>query len=211
MGFFDKMLGKNEEEVRPPLQHPKDLCVGDIVKFAFLPQDDLTNQRYEVIEVNTYDFEDEMTTSFSLKGESGNIVWLSAVNEDGEEYLAVSKKLTRGQVTTLFDADAFAEVFEEGAGTQLDRIETPEGFEEWTANHYTEIEDCSHGYYHKGDYRNTELPKYEDESESLEFYLLEDDDEDYAVEIEVYKGGDTEVYAVVYLELSAIDELMPGQ
>ena len=111
MGFFDKMFGKDEEGVLPLLQHPKDLRVGDIIKFAFLPQDDLTNQRFEVIEVNTYDFEDEMTTSFSLKGESGNIIWLSAQNEDGEEYLAVSKKLTRGQVTTLFDADAFAEVF----------------------------------------------------------------------------------------------------
>ena len=65
------------------LEHPKDLMIGDIVKFSFLSQPDLSNKKFEVVEINTYDFKHDVSTQFSLKGEGGNIIFLVAENEDG--------------------------------------------------------------------------------------------------------------------------------
>lgn len=212
MSFFSKIFGSKEEQVqRAVLVHPSQLQVGDIVKFSFMDQSELSNQRVEVIEVNTYDFEDEHSTSFTLKSVSGDVFWLSATNDDGEEYLTVSRKLTRGQVKELFNPEQFSEVFEEGLAVSLDRQAIPEGFEHWTADHYNKVEDCSKGYYRKGDFRDGSMPKYADESNcSLDYYLLEDDSESFAIEIEVYANGETEVSTSVYLELSNIDEMWPA-
>ncbi|MFQ5535406.1 MAG: hypothetical protein ACE5EM_11360 [Sphingomonadales bacterium] len=211
MGVFDTLFrGRGKEDQRSALEHPRDLQLGDIVKFGFVAQADLSNSRFEVTAINTYDWRDGTDTVFILKGERGNIVWVQVVEEDGDEHLAISRKMTRAQVETLFDPEAFATVFEEGAGTELDARAVPDGFENWTAARYAEMEDCTPGYYHEGDYRARELPKYEDEATGLDYYLLIDDSEQFAIEIEVYTAGDTEVSATIYLEPNVIDELWPA-
>ena len=54
MSFFGKMFGSDEEEdKRTILEHPDQLRKGDIVKFGFLPQQELSNQLFEVAAVNT--------------------------------------------------------------------------------------------------------------------------------------------------------------
>lgn len=209
MGLFDKF--KKDDSKPRALDHPKDLQSGDIIKFGFVDPAGLSRHSFEVIQINTYDFQDEKSTSFTLKGDSGEILWLSVDCEDGEENLSVSRKLTRGQVLELFDESQFGLVFDEGAGQCLARRSVPKGLEGWTASDYREIEDCSKGYYHEGDYRKRQLPKFEDESKAFDYYLLEDDEEDYAIEIEVYGDGETEVMAMVYLEISSVEELWPAK
>lgn len=212
MSFFSKIFGSKEEQVqRDVLAHPSQLQIGDIVKFSFLDQSDLSNQTTEVVEINTYDFEGESSTSFTLKTSSNNVIWLSVTKDEGTEYLSLSKKLTRGKVKELFKPEEFAEVFEEGLAVGLDVQSTPEGFEMWVSDHYHKVEDCSKGYYRKGDFRDGSMPKYADESNvALDYYLLEDDSEEYAIEVEVYGNGETEVNATVYLEMSSIDEMWPA-
>ena len=99
MSFFSKIFGSKDEQVqRDVLAHPSQLQIGDIVKFSFIDQADLSNQTTEVVEINTYDFEGESSTSFTLKTTSNTIIWLSVTKDEGTEYLSLSKKLTRGQV-----------------------------------------------------------------------------------------------------------------
>ncbi|MFT6072595.1 MAG: hypothetical protein ACJARD_001644 [Alphaproteobacteria bacterium] len=211
MQFLKKLFGNDTpQDTRSALDHPEQLRKGDIVKFGFLDQQDLSNQRFEVVAVNSYDFSNEKSYCLTLKGEKGNNFWLSTYTEDGEEYLCVSKKLSRGDVKTLFNEDAFAEVFEEGTGTELQRLKVSDHLVEWTAPLYTEEEDCAKGYYHDGDYRDKSIPQYADEASALDYYLLEDDNEAYAIEIEVYEDGDTEVSATIYLDISVICEMWPG-
>lgn len=212
-GLFKKWFGKEDEQsARPPLSHPKDLQKGDVIRFAFLPQEELTNQRFEVEAITTYDFEDEMVTSFTIKGESGKTFFLSVEEESGDTSIAVSRKLNRKQIRELFDEEAFAEVFEEGAGTEVTTQAIPAGLENWIGESYTEEEDCEKGFYLEGDYREQPLPKYQDEAgEPLEYYLLMDEEETFGIDIEVYSGGDTEVNATIYLTLSDIAEMWPRE
>jgi len=213
MGFFGNLFGGKDEEgdKRVLLDHPSKLRTGDILKIGFVDQPDISNKNLEVLEVNTYDFEGKNDYSLTLKSETGDSFWLSVTKDDGEEYINISKKLSRGNVKKLFNPDEFAKIFEEGHIDELLRVGCPEGFEEWTAESYYEEEDCSKGYFHRGDYRDKENPIYEDESTSLDYYLLEDEEGDFAIEIEVYEGGETEVYSCVYLPLSVISEMWPGE
>ncbi len=214
MAWLGKLFGKGgkgDSEAIRSLNHPADLDKGDIIKLSFLDQQDLSNKRFEVDDVNTYDFKGEQSTSFTLKGESDECVFLSVRRNNGKEYLAFSRLMKRSEVLELFDEQDFASVFDEGANTRLKRRAIPAGFEDWTASEYVEEEDCSKGYYHEGDYRNRSLPRFEDESCSLEYYLLEDPHGDFAIEIEVYESGETEVSAIAYLDMPGIEELWPAR
>ncbi|MDQ6993068.1 MAG: hypothetical protein Q9M31_06295 [Mariprofundus sp.] len=213
MGWFKNLFGKGEGEPREPrsLNHPGALDVGDIIKMSFLDQTDLSNKRLEVQAVNSYDFGADPEISFTLKGESGELFFLTLCRDNGEEKLSFSKMMKRSQVIKLFDEHAFGQLFNEGADTHLERQSIPAGFEEWTASHYVEEEDCLKGYYYKGDYREQPFPRFEDESAGIEYYLLEDPDKAFAIEVEVYASGETEVSATLYLGLSAIEEMWPAQ
>jgi len=213
MAWLEKFFGKgdsDDSEKDRSLSHAAELDKGDIIKMSFLDQQDLSNKRFEVVEVNSYDFERELETSFTLKGQSGEIFFLSVSNENGREYLSFSRELQRSQVLDLFSENDFSQVFNEGAGTRLERKSIPAGLEDWTAASYVEEEDCIKGYYHKGDYRKRALPRFEDESCGLEYYLIADSENAVAVEVEVYASGETEVLAVVYLDMSAIEEMWPA-
>ncbi|MDQ6967146.1 MAG: hypothetical protein Q9M14_00505 [Mariprofundaceae bacterium] len=205
-------MGKDDDglEAAQPLNHPSQLNVGDIIKMSFLDQSDLSNKRFEVKAVNSYDFGSDPEISFTLKGESGKVFFLTVCSDNGEEKLSFSKIMKRAQVTELFQEQAFGQLFNEGADTRLERQAIPTGFEEWTAASYVEEEDCLKGYYYKGDYRKQPFPRFEDESSGVEYYLLEDPEKAFAIEVEVYASGETEVSATLYLDLSAIEEMWPA-
>lgn len=206
MGIFKNPFKKKSFK---RLEHPKDLMIGDIVKFSFLSQPDLSNKKFEVVEINTYDFKHEVSTQFSLKGEGGNIIFLVVENEDGEESLSVSKSISRKVVKKLFKEKDFAGIFNNGTGVDIERIAELDDLEGWTAPYYVCGTAGKSGYFHKGDYRGKELPKYEDDSEGLDYYLLSSEEDEFAIEAEVYENGETEVCVTAYLENSSIEEMWP--
>jgi len=214
MSWLGGVFGKknSESEAVRSLTHPSDLNTGDIIKMAFLDQEDLSTQRLEVTDVNTYDFENKAEPSFTLKNDAGKVFFLSVENNNGKEYLSISKLLKRKKVLALFDEAAFAGLFHAGAGIKLNRrADFPSSLEEWTAPQYIEEQNCTNGYYHEGDYRKRPLPQFEKDACGLQYYLLEDPDGDYAIEVEVYADGETEVSASVYLPMTSIEEMWPGQ
>jgi len=213
-GFFSKDKKGDSEPVRSSLGHPSQLDKGDIIKLSFLNQQELSGQRLEVTDVNTYDFENRAKPSFTLKNDAGDAFSLSVCEDNGEQKLSFSRLLKRKKVLALFDEAAFAGVFAAGAGITLNRnaeSDIPQSLLEWTAPQYVEEVDCSSGYYHEGDYRNKPLPEYEKDASGLEYYLLEDPDGEFAIEIEVYADGETEVSATVYLPMTTIEEMWPGK
>jgi len=209
-GIFNKWFGKDDNETRPPLTHPKDLQINDIIKFSFLPQSELSATRFAVTEINTYDYENDNSTEFLLSGENRFQIFMSVDNDGGEEYLSISRKLTKKEVSDLFDANEISQIFAEGH-SELNRLATSTGsLTTWTSDYYSEDIDCRVGFYHEGDFRNKETPIYQEDSERFEYYSLTNDSDEFAIDIEIYNEGETEIYATIYLELSSITELMPS-
>lgn len=208
-GFVKSFFNNEKKELRT-LEHPRDLNTGDIIKFDFMPQSDLSNKQFQVSDVNTYDFEDRKLTEFTLKGDAAGQIYLT-VDETGDEpFLSFSKKINRNIVEQLFDMDEFASIFDTEAPTTLNRIAETSDLENWMTDRYLQEIYAEGGYYHKGDYRNKAIPENESDGDDFEYYLLIGNKRQFVVEAEVYDGGETDVIISIRRPLTDIEEMHPA-
>lgn len=176
---------------------------GDIITFAFLPQPELSNRRYEITAVAAYEDNSGGAAEYTLKGEDGSVFFLSSESEDGEEFIYVSRKLKRGEVLDTFGERDIAAVFEEGFAKLQPSAVPAEHLRAWLGESYHETSDCVKlRYYENG--------VVSGQGDTLDYYALEDGTEMFAVEIEVYDGGETEIYLTVCHPKSAIAEHWPA-
>ncbi|QDF74199.1 MULTISPECIES: DUF4178 domain-containing protein [Shewanella] len=213
MGFLKGLFGKKEAPKRQ-LDHPNHLQKGDIISLddSFALPEQLRGQQLRVEGVNTYEYQRKQICEWVLKGHGSDTLCLS-LDEDDETYLAFSIKLPRSQVEQIFDLDAFSEIFEEDCHAELEVKETPSSLTGWLSDRYHQINFAQFGYFHRADYRGMRPPQDEGHTsgEPFESYLLLDEDETRAVEVEVYEGGDTDVSLTLYRPLSDIRQYWPAQ
>lgn len=208
-GFVKSFFNKDKKELRT-LENPRDLITGDILKFDFMPQSDLSNNQFQVTAVNTYDFEDRKLTEFTLKGESEESIYL-IVDETGDEpFLSFSKKINRNIVEDVFNMDEFAAIFDSEDPASLNRIAEPANLENWTTDKYLQEVYAEGGYYHKGDYRNKTIPPNETDGDDFEYYMLIGNKREFVIEAEVYDGGETDIIVSIRRPLSDIEEMHPA-
>lgn len=79
------------------------------------------------------------------------------------------------------------------------------------AQQYHQVSSGERGFYYEKDYRNSSPPEYEGSGEPLDYHCLIDNEEAFAVEVEVYQGGETDVALTVYRDLDVIKELWPAE
>jgi len=201
------VFSKKDEVDSRTLNHPRDLNTGDIIKFQYLPQIDLSNKQFEISNINTYDFEDRNLTEFTLSGDNKDPIYLIINETDDEPFLSLSRKIQRPDVEKLFDLDEFSELFDNENHSLLNRLSEPENLENWTSNQYRQEIFAEGGYFHKGDYRNKNIPEDESAGDDFEYYLAIDDTRKYTVEAEVYDDGETDVIITLRLPLTSIEEM----
>ena len=216
MGFFTGLFGKKEPPKRQ-LDHPSHLIEGDMISvddsFALPPQ--LRGQQLRVESVNTYEYQRSQKAEWILKGNGQETLFLS-LNEDDETYLAFSIKVQRDQIEQIFDLEHFSAIFEEDEQahliTQTLSGELSSQFEHWLGKEYHQINFAQFGYFHREDYRGKKPPQDEDShGEQFESYLLLDNEEKFAIDVEVYDGGETDVMLTLYRPLSDIRDYWPSK
>jgi len=216
-GFLKNLFGGKKEAVAiRHLTHPRQLAVGDVVKFKLFTPAPLSNDNFTLDEVNTYDYQSGKETEFVLRGTGQHTVFMTVDESDDEVELRLSVKMPRTVVEQLFDLEQFSEVFDADEPVRLERIGDPSTFDEqwswltnWTAPFYTQNTKAVRGYFHKGDYRHKIIPNSTDGADELDYYSLISDDEKYYIEIEVY-DGDTDVMVTRLLDENDIEEMWPA-
>jgi len=210
-GFFSRLFGSGKEKVATRrLSHPRDLLVGDIIKFSFLEQNDLSGQQFEVAQINSYLYSGLNYPELVLKDRSNNIIYLMVEEEDGEEYLALSKKIKKAQINTVLSQEQLDKVFKRGTGTKITVDTKPQGMEQWMVQAYVETDDHVKGAFVKGDTRTLAAAEA-NRKENFFSHTLVDPSDKFALEIEVYDSGEQELCVTVYHDIDEIDEMWPGQ
>ncbi len=212
MSFWKNIFSSqnsDEPSVRE-LSHPKDLQTGDIIKFKYLPQSILSNQQFQISDIGTYDFEDRHLTEFKLTGNTDEALFMIVDDSDDETILTISIKINRRMTEEMFDLDQFALVFDGDGHTFLTRKQELQAYRDWTAPSYRQEICAEAGYYYKKDYRHRALPQHQGAGDPLEYYRLVSDDRQFAIEAEVYEGGETDVLMTLRRPLSDIDEMWPS-
>ncbi len=210
MGFLKSLFSKSETPARE-LTQPDDLKIGDMItlddSFALPPQ--LKGKQLKVEAINTYEYEHSRTTEWQLKGIDDQAIYLT-LDKDDEVYLALSIKLTRDKVEQIFVMDNFGDIFEEPGEAEISVVDNQPVTElsQWLANRYRQSTFAEFGYYHQKDFRQNRPSQSDNENRGhpFESYQLIDDTESYAVDIEVYDGGETEISLVLYRPVSDIRE-----
>ncbi|WP_394203360.1 hypothetical protein [Shewanella waksmanii] len=217
MGFLKSIFGKKEQPKRQ-LNHVSHLQVGDMISlddsFALPPA--LRGQQLRVEAINTYEYQRSQRSEWVLKGHSNDTIFLS-LDEDDESYLSLSIKIPRSIVEQLFDLDEFSVIFEEDDTAQLVTLplegEIQSQYGQWLGKQYHQHQFAQFGYFHRQDYRGMKPPQdsHGATGEPFEAYLLLDDEEKSAVEVEVYEGGETDVMLTLYRPLTDIRDFWPGE
>jgi hypothetical protein len=170
-----------------------------------------------VEDVNTYDYKSGAETEFTLRGATPQTVFMTVGNTDEGTEVRLSLKQPRNVVEQLFNLEQFAQIFDNEQGpVDIERQTNPDEpnhqlseLAGWTASVYHREAFATRGYFHKGDYRNRTVPTHSDDCEELDYYGLISDDEQHAVEIEIY-DDDEDVLLSLITDESIMEELWPG-
>ncbi len=211
-GIFNKGRGADKNIPARSLDHPRDLQAGDIIKLGFAAQEGIGNRSFTVETVTTFDLgENHQKTVFTIET-AGERFRMAVVRDGMDEWLEIARQVLPDDVQQVFDVEAFINLLDPDTGVNhvLERIHEPDFLTDWTAPVYRQ-EAGHNAYYYSDDYRDSELPHDADEGEAFSYYLLVSDDRRFALEVQVYDGGRTEVYLIVYLPVSKIEELWPAK
>ena len=210
LGLLRNLLGgKNGQPAARKLRHPRDLRAGDIIRFKFLDQQDLSGRQFEVAQVNTYIYDGLWYLEYVLKDASGNLFYLMVEEEDGDEYLALSKKIAKSDIGDMLAQNDMDAVLARGTGKQVTLLSKPAGLEDWLKKNYRKSDDAVIGAFVKGDAREISEAEFNRQEKFTSCVLVSKNDE-FALEIEVY-NGEVEVCATVYHDIEEIEEMWPGQ
>lgn len=217
--FFKKMFGSTSSDTpaQRQLNHPRDLNVGDMVKFKLYAPPLIAGQSFKVESVNTYDYKGGSETEFTLRGAISQSFFMTVENTDEGADVRLSLKIKRNVVEQLFNLDQFAEIFDNQQGpVHIERTVNPDEASHqlselsgWTAPKYHREVFAMRGYFHEGDYRDKNVPNDTDRCEELDYYCIVSDDETRAVEIEVF-DDDEDVMLTIISDDNIIEELWPG-
>ncbi len=192
------------------LNHPRDLRQGDIIKFRFLDQPEISGNTFEVAQVNTYLYGSICYPELVLKDRTNQLIYLMVEEEDGDEYLALSRKVPKAQVPSILSPEQLT-LFKEGSiGQALTPTQHSDTYAQWLAKQYNKADHQIKGAFIKGDARFLSDAEIEQREHFISF-TAEDSDEEHALELEIYESGEQELSLSLFHELNAIEEMWPTE
>jgi hypothetical protein len=211
MSFFKKIFKK--DETARQVNQAKDLLTGDIIVLtdSFALPENIRNQQFQVSDINSYEYENQVDTEWVLTGNDDTELYLT-LDIDDKTYLKFSLKIHHEDVETLFDLDEFSTIFEEPGQAFLTRKKESLLSQGWTSEQYQQSQFATVGYFHRKDHRSESLSAYEgkDAGEQFELYQLLDKEQSRGIELEVWQDGDTDVFLTLYRPTSDIIDMFPG-
>jgi hypothetical protein len=174
------------------LERPDQLRAGDMLEMvdSFGLPEQLRGQTLQVLKVNTYVYGSQRSSEFLLQGSSSEPIHMSFDNEDGEQSLLFTRKISRAEVESLLDMAAFGEVF----GEQLYRGEisakdSENKYSRWVGEVYHQNSDWHTAEFFEQDLRHENRQN----GEFCETLDIESSDGNFFISIEVWNGGETDV------------------
>ncbi len=199
--LFKSFLRKKDEASVEGLNHVSNLQSGDMVELDndFSLPGLLRGRTLEVVQKTLYEYEDSNEIEWVLKNEDSTVVFLAYQQDDGEENLSFSMKLIPSDVESIFNMDEFSTVFDDEHSSILTEINPIEKYSEWLGKRYSRTEFAEQGFYHK-------TGSVSGQGEAFDYFALRSDCERFGIGIEVWEGGETDVFASINQPLSVIKD-----
>lgn len=198
-----KERDKNRHGVRP-----EQIAVGALLQFGATPQALLSGRKLRVGEVRTYRFGEVEYASFTLRQEREADLYLILAEAEGERYLAISRKLSLEERAALFPDQPLEILMDEPIVKSITCNDTLAEYRGWLAGQYRRALPVVEGRLIPGNWLGTPLSAAVVGMRSLRYCLWTNATGEYAVELEQYDNGATDVYVTVYRPASDIVQVM---
>jgi len=209
--MFKGLFGSKKSTTRE-LETANDLLPGDLVSFKerlSLPKN-IQGQQFELTKIAGYYYSDGIIPELTIRNADNETYFLSPDDNDGDPRLLLSRKLSRKQVSQLFDADEFEKLFDDEGFPCLKVQSVPAELEGWVNDNYQQEEKSVEAYYYE---RNCTIdPPNEfddDDGEELRYHECEATDSNYVLTVEIWEDGSTDVIVGLYVTEDVIEHYWP--
>ncbi len=182
-----------------------ELQLGSVLSFGFMPQVALSGRKLTVTAVNSYQFGADVLTSFVLSQSNDLDVSMIVADAQGEQYLAISRKLSISERIKLFDEKAIEDITTKDDFSKLACKDNVPELKGWLVSNYKREIQGMRGFFHRADFRDG-ADKVET-GEEFQYTLLGSVSNEHAIEIEKYAGGRIDVYATIYRRTNDITDV----
>ncbi len=209
--MFKGLFGNNKSTTRD-LSSANDLLPGDIVSFKerlILPKE-IQGQQFELTDIAGYYYSDGIMPELTLRNADNQTFFLSPDDNDGDPRLLLTRKLSREQVTELFDPDEFAKLFEDDVFPCLKVQSVPAELEGWLNDNYQQEEKSVEAYYYERNCTTNPPDAYDDDDgEELRYHECEAANHDYVLTVEIWDDGSTDVFVGLYVTEDVVENYWP--
>ncbi len=182
-----------------------DMQIGSVVTFGYVPQAALSGKKLTVSSINSYQFGQDVLTSFVVSNEKDNIISMIVAEAQGEQYLAISRRISESERAKLFDENAIKEITGDNEIAVFKCKDNIPELKGWLVNNYKREIQGMRGFLHKADFRNGNNGSHS--GAEFSYTLLGSNSNEHAIEIESYKDGHIDIYATIYRRTSDITDV----
>lgn len=183
-----------------------DMQIGSVVGFGYVPQTMLSGRKLTVTSINSYKFGNDVLTSFVLSGEKDSAISMIIAEAQGEQYLAISRRVPISDRIRLFDDNAIEDIINNKENARFVCKDNVPELRGWLVNNYKREIQGMRGHIYKADFRKERNDNVE--GEEFQYTLLGSSSNEHAIEIEKYDDGRVDVYATVYRRISDITDVV---
>lgn len=209
--MFENLFGNKDSSDRK-LTSVNDLIVGDIVVFKerlSLPTE-IQGQQFEVIKSAGYYYSDGLVKELTLRNANNDSYFLSYDDNDGDPELLLSRKVSRKQVSQLFDENDFSQLFDENKFPCLKVQNSLAELKGWINDDYQQEEKLVEAYYYDRDCSENPPNNFDDDDgEELRYHECEAADDNYYLTVEIWEDGTTEVSVGLCCPEDVVEGLLP--
>ena len=209
--MFKKLFGFGNKQAPRQLTSVSQLEQRDIITFKhrqILPEN-LQGGSFEVTKVASYQYDDGSVKELTLRDEHNVSYFLALEDNDGDPRLAMSRKLSRDQVLSVFNEDDFGDLWQPGF-SQLVCQTIPDELAAWLNDSYQQTVNEGEAYYYERDLQLASASAYQDDdSEPLRYHECEGADARYGLNVEVWSDGSTDVAVTIYCPIDIIEAFHP--
>ena len=211
--MFKKLFSRKKSAPRQ-LEQVDQLQVGDMVLFKYresLPSN-LRERQLEVTDLGTYEYSSGRSKELVLTDEDNKVFYLSLEQDDGEVSLCLAMKISRSQVSELFDEQQFGELWGEqwpDLSVRVDQQDLPKPLSGWLTSNYRQSVKDQQVFYYERDALSADLSD-PDDGEELRIHECEGEDDSFGLNVEISDDGSTAVFLQVYCPTDVIAQLDPG-
>lgn len=194
-----------KKSAQPAKLSLKDLQIGSVIGFGYVPQVTLNGRKLTVSAINSYQFGQDVLTSFVLSNDKDVEVSMIVAEAQGEQYLAISRKILPSDRNKLFDSEALKNVTTDEAVTTFKCRDNVPELKGWLVGGYKREIQGMRGFLHRADFRDGSDGSHS--GKEFQYTLLGSNSNEHAIEIESYLDGRVDVYATIYRRTSDISEI----